>query len=602
MLTLGTLLAASYAPSPRSSPWSPARRVQEPLLAEFDVNAAVTRLNAAVEREDYAAAGRIKAEIEAGRGSSGAAVAPLVWDASALPAWLLARVEDLGFRFPTPVQAGALAARRSAIRDTVLSAPTGSGKTLAFSVRLVVEVAEQLEERASLATAAVSALLEEAPGGLSPTEAMGALSPALLLPGRDESGDATLPARGPPAGLVVAPTASLAEQAARLLHSLVGGYSRESRTYDPGAKDSLFKFGGPKAVRVAALFTAEEGAAAAAAAASGAGPLRDSELLVATPAAVAAAGESLDLSALRIACVDEADACDGAALDSLPPAASRVLVGATLGRAVATAVESGRVAPPVLVDGGGEVRSWAEDDLAQALCPAGIEHRFCVAPESGDQAQAQLQLLALARLLRNDLREWARLGGADHPRPRAVVFTSDAAAAVRVGAALRDSLWGEQAVATRAGEKDGEVGAAAFKSKRGNAGKDDFESVVRAGGASVLVVPRAEGRGLDFPDVTHVYCFNLGLGEGDANEYAHLAGRTGRVGQAGQGIVTSVLNADPDWPVALSALTAIVCVVARDTTGRSLEAVAVPSLEEDEDVRKGLDDLLALTEEREPSE
>jgi len=211
MLSLGALLAASYAPSPRSSPWSPARRVQEPLLAEFDVNAAVTRLNAAVEREDYAAAGRIKAEIEAGRGSSGAAV-PLVWDASALPAWLLARVEDLGFRFPTPVQAGALAARRSA-RDTVLSAPTGSGKTLAFSVRLVVEVAEQLEERASLATAAVSALLEEAPGGLSPTEAMGALSPALLLPGRDESGDATLPARGPPAGLVVAPTASLAEQA-----------------------------------------------------------------------------------------------------------------------------------------------------------------------------------------------------------------------------------------------------------------------------------------------------------------------------------------------------------------------------------------------------
>ena len=76
--------------------------------------------------------------------------------------------------------------------------------------------------------------------------------------------------------------------------------------------------------------------------------------------------------------------------------------------------------------------------------------------------------------------------------------------------ALRWSGRGEQAVATRAGEKDGEVGAAAFKSKRGNAGKDDFESVVRAGGASVLVVPRAEGRGLDFPDVTHVYCFNLG--------------------------------------------------------------------------------------------
>ena len=171
-----------------------------------------------------------------------------------------------------------------------------------------------------------------------------------------------------------------------------------------------------------------------------------------------------------------------------------------------------------------------------------------------------------------------------------MVFTKDADEALRVGAALRDALWGEQAVATRAGASP-ESGAAAFKSVRGNKGKTDFASVVSSGGASVLVVPMAEGRGLDFPDVTHVYMLSLGLRPEQANEYAHMAGRAGRVGQAGRGVVTSVINSDPDWVQVFTDLNSIV----QGSLGRSLEASAVPSTSEDVDKRRALDDLILLT-------
>jgi superfamily II helicase len=88
-----------------------------------------------------------------------------------------------------------------------------------------------------------------------------------------------------------------------------------------------------------------------------------------------------------------------------------------------------------------------------------------------------------------------------------------------------------------------------------------------------------------------VYCLSLGLRPEQANEYAHMAGRAGRVGQAGRGVVTSVINADPDWVSVLSNLNTIV----QGSLGRSLEAVAVPSTSEDTDKRRALDDLILLT-------
>ena len=56
----------------------------------------------------------------------------------------------------------------------------------------------------------------------------------------------------------------------------------------------------------------------------------------------------------------------------------------------------------------------------------------------------------------------------------------------------------------------------------------------------MLVAPAAAARGLDFANVSHVY--TLGFQPADAAEYAHIAGRTGRVGQAGRGVVNSLLK------------------------------------------------------------
>ena len=619
----------------------------------LDVNEAMTRLNAAVEAEDYALAAQIKAEIDAERAqdSDEQAVPALSWT-DTVPSWLCSRLEGLGFRYPTPVQAGALAATddESQRHDAVISAPTGAGKSLAFAVSLLRTIAADLEERGDATVAAVTELLDSPLASLSPTDAMDALSPQLLLlsagsggalgggiGGSGGGGDgATLPVRGPPLALVVAPTEALVEQTSRLLFSLVGGYARESRSYAPGAQDSLFRYEGPKAVRIVALGTAAEASAAAGdVGGGGGGALADCDVLCATPAALAALQGAAGgwAAAVRVACVDEADACAmagadggavaevaglGAALEPLPARASRLLVGATVGAAVvAGAIGAGWLAPPVLVDGRGGVAAWSGSaELSSvaltALCPPGLTHRFAlVAPggeggKEGEGGEDAAVLLALARLLRRDLRLWEEEEQATS-RPRAVVFTIDAQAAKRVGRALRGALWGEQAVVVRAGEAP-EVGAAAFRSVRANRGAAGFEDVVAAGGASVMVTPMADGRGLDFVDVSHVYCVGcVGLlasgssvgGGGDdddgataaaAAEYAHLAGRAGRVGQAARGVVTSVLAAEADVAV----LTAIV----RGALGVPLDEVGVPAADEEGvDGRRALEDLLAITDE-----
>ena len=238
-------------------------------------------------------------------------------------------------------------------RDAVINAPTGAGKTLAFTIPLLAAAADELDRRSIETVAAVSELVESPAGSdLSPTDTMEILAPSLQAytgtgGAAAKTAGLALPPRGPPVGLVVTPTASLAEQAARQAFGLVGGYTRESRTYQPGAKDSLMKYEGPKAVRVVSLLTAKDGEnAAAAAAADGGGPLRDCEILVVSSEALAAVRDSLDASALRLACVDEADACDCAVLGTLPDSVRRVLVGATVGEAVATSVEEGWVRAP----------------------------------------------------------------------------------------------------------------------------------------------------------------------------------------------------------------------------------------------------------------
>ena len=742
-----------YMPTWHNPPrFANSRAAPAVLSVDFDINAAVTRLNAAVAREDYAAAKTIKGEIDAALKTSATSEdsdeqGALTW--AGAPAWLCSRLEDLEFRYPTPVQAAALRwnanVERSSSdnddgdgrigtephgeetlpaevppepnmepmvkamevivpdgltagdilgvqtedeqefsvmvpdgcgpgdrllidlpssasgsppspppiqRDAVISAPTGSGKTLGFTVPMLCSVSTELERR-SVETASALAELVDTPAGshLSPTATINILAPALILSAAtpadadaasrsaaqsEAAAASTVRARGPPLGLIITPTASLAEQAARQAYALVGGDdARQSRSSVPRVSTSPARYAGPKAVRVAALLTAEDGANAVDAVAEGEGVLCDSELLVLSSDALAAIGGSLDTSALRMVCVDEADApgcadaLSCATLAMLPPTARRMLIGATVGKSVARSVEDGWLTRPMLIDGRGTLHQWTADDLAQAICSPGLTHRFAVAPESGDANAVKLQLLALARLLRKDLREWQQLGAAAVPtpgeafarargistnlpgqveaveaaeaaidalrRPRAVVFTKDEGEALRVGAALRNALWGEQAVVVRAGAGAAES-TKAFQSMRGTGDAGGFDGIITSQSASVLVVPMSEGRGLDFPEVTHVYLLSLGLSPADTNEYAHMAGRAGRVGQSGRGVVTSVISADAEWVRVFTDLNAIV----QGSLGRSLEAVAVPATSEEEvDVRRALDDLVLLTNDSE---
>ena len=87
----------------------PARRLHRLVLraaADADVNSLMTQLNAAVQAEDFRKAAELKKRLEAING--GPAKKSGDWASRGAPGWLQARLQDLGMRFPTPVQEAAL--------------------------------------------------------------------------------------------------------------------------------------------------------------------------------------------------------------------------------------------------------------------------------------------------------------------------------------------------------------------------------------------------------------------------------------------------------------------------------------------------------------
>jgi superfamily II DNA/RNA helicase len=140
-------------------------------------------------------------------------------------------------------------------------------------------------------------------------------------------------------------------------------------------------------------------------------------------------------------------------------------------------------------------------------------------------------LLVLTRLLRKELRDFDENPSNDKERPRVVVFFPDEAVAKESIAPLRDSLWGEHRLCVLL-PKTGVNPLEMMQQFKNN------ETTV------MLATPNSV-RGLDFPDVTHVY--TLYLPTEDPREYIHLAGRVGRVGQRGSvrgsgGRVVSILQ------------------------------------------------------------
>mmetsp|Transcript_26872 Transcript_26872/g.107546 ORF Transcript_26872/g.107546 Transcript_26872/m.107546 type:complete len:291 (+) Transcript_26872:1516-2388(+) len=185
--------------------------------------------------------------------------------------------------------------------------------------------------------------------------------------------------------------------------------------------------------------------------------------------------------------------------------------------------------------------------------------------------------------------------GGSAVRPRCVVVCRDEAAARRAAPKLRTALWGDHAVVALLPT----LGAAALdvaqKFALVEGASDDFAATAARDGASVLVTAPSAARGLDFPNVTHVFLLG-GLPAPTADEplaavaYAHVAGRAGRVGQRARGVVTTLCATDRE-------AAALREVFARDFPAADLAAFAEPSVRLGEDgnpTYQELEDLVTL--------
>jgi superfamily II DNA/RNA helicase len=111
---------------------------------------------------------------------------------------------------------------------------------------------------------------------------------------------------------------------------------------------------------------------------------------------------------------------------------------------------------------------------------------------------------------------------------------------------------------------------------------------------SMILLTAALARGMDLPNVSHVY--NLGAPASSA-EYVHRAGRAGRVGAATAGTVTTIVDSQEELEK-LQAMVAELGLEARAVGVVGGEAAAAGSLdgaqEETDFARKALEDLYYL--------
>lgn len=529
-----------------------------------DLNWVETALNDAILSEDYPRAAELRDVLQnIGGGDADTGVGPRDWFGCGLPKWLAARCVALGYRAPTEVQRRALPAALAG-RDVAIRAGTGSGKTLALLLPLLANL--DFAQRAL------------------------------------------------PQALLVVPTRVLGVQHALLAARLLG-LSPTQRV--PGNTANTFSYAGPRGVRVAALLCADDVASAAA---GGAANLRGASLVVGTPAALgrAIAAGLLPMVRVTAVAVDEADVClpDVSVASSWvahpPPAplpwepnfgplpeasepaqaieaesmlnfweedtqeripsdplrtneaASLWLAGQPSERR--SVLLAGATLPDACLEAAAVLRLVDTTPLVRATVgtpwttPAALTHRVVVSRDG--------QLLAtLVRCVRRDrgVDGWDAGGG------RAIVFAPSPQVAMAVAAQLRDALWGVATLAVLLPD-----GAAPERAAGSFAAPD---------GANLLLTTPCCGRGVDFPDVRHVYC--MGSADLGREEYLHRAGRAARVGTTRPAAITTVVATRGE-------VLGLRQVVAR--LGITLEEVSDGDSPETDDARR-LEDLLTLTPE-----
>ena len=513
------------------------------------------------------------------------------WRGLGAAPWLVDRLDSLNYTFPTTIQISTmnavnkiLNATDEAIESTtleeridqsnqkdmgiVVSGTTGSGKTLAFLVPLLSTLSDSLFARQRIRVGAeenvgdtTGDLLERVAVVTSPvvrsntrrpirkgsTIATGASLSTLGKSGKDVKS---------PLALIVVPTRELGVQTAMLLYELIGGSLKKEATEIRG-KANMFKYKGPKGIRIGCVLDDEEAEF---------GLKLQTDVAITTPqylTKLMADGDVIP-EKLRVVIYDEADlsleetkSSDLNLLfddDVEDREYSRLsfLVGASVTESLGNLAVRSRVLPegkswiatatrhaPLLADrdvdsNDNEVPSSLSSDSKTAslrdldVClDPGLRHeRVKVGDDSG--------LLVLTRLLRKELKEYEQRraeSGGTLQKPRVVVFFPDEPSAKKAIEPLRDALWGDHWLCV-------------LLPKTGINPLQMMEKFKNNETSVMLATPNSV-RGLDFPALTHVYTLYLPLE--DPREYVHLAGRVGRVGQMGStqgggGHVVSVLK------------------------------------------------------------
>uniref|UniRef100_A0A6V2EIK1 ATP-dependent RNA helicase n=2 Tax=Ditylum brightwellii TaxID=49249 RepID=A0A6V2EIK1_9STRA len=471
----------------------------------------------------------------------------------------------------------------------VISGSTGSGKTLAYSVPLlstlsrslfqrqrmrvkaeedVGDVADDLLSRVAIQTSPV--VRGKGTANVGGGKGVVLAGAALSSLGKGDEKDVTSPL-----ALIVVPTRELGVQTALLLYELVGGSTKRTATEFSGLKN-MFKYMGPKGVKIGCILDDNEAQF---------GLKLQTDIAITTPSYIEKLIRDGDIkpSKIRVIVYDEADLAleqtsndvlqaifrdfegerefnrltylvgasvteslgDLAVRDKVLPEGKSFIATATRFAPLNTRAFDGSEESEQEDDGGdkeeiGSVkisgsnsRAASLKDLKFCLDP-GLRHERIIAPDDTG-------LVCLARLLRKELHEYEELAAAVNTtntttltklqRPRVVVFFPDEAEAQKAISSLRDAMWGDHKLCVLLP----------------NIGVNPLTVMenFKAGETSVMLATPNSVRGLDFPDLTHVYTSYLPVD--DPREYLHLAGRVGRIGQMGSvigrgGRVTSILR------------------------------------------------------------
>lgn len=508
----------------------------------------------------------------------------MAWRGLGAAPWLTERLDSLNYTFPTTIQVMAMEAVNAILNTTdetvestsleervdisnkdmgiVISGTTGSGKTLAYLVPLLSTLSDSLFKRQRIRVGAeemvgdtTGDLLDRVAIVTSPTirsnsrkqtRQPGAIATGASLSTLGESGKDVKS----PLALIVVPTRELGVQTALLLYQLVGGNIKDSPTESSG-KANMFKYKGPKGVRIGCVLDDEEASF---------GLKLQTDVAITMPKYLGKLVDDGDIqpSKLRVIIYDEADlALEETGSKELSQLFDdeieereytrlTFLVGASVTEALGNLAVSSRILPEgksyiasatrfaalkpatqsaARVISGDEPKVASLKDLNVCLYP-GLKHERAV-------VKGNAGLLVLARLLRKELQDYERDREFDPTvnSPRVVVFFPDEEQAKAAIEPLRDALWGEHKLCVLLPKTGVRPLAIMDQFKRNE--------------TTVMLATANSVRGLDFPALSHVYTLYLPMN--DPREYVHLAGRVGRVGQQGAvlgdgGHVVSILK------------------------------------------------------------